>query len=83
MIDNKNISVKTTSSSKELAQIVLLEIALEMYNEKLPEFFIINTIRAALDYDGIADLMRLWKDETDQTERNEIIADIQDMIDQL
>lgn len=53
-----------------------------MYSKKISEVFIINTIRAALDYDGIADLMRLWKDETDQAERNEIIADIQDMPDQ-
>lgn len=75
-------SNKTTSSGKELEQIVLLEIALEMYNQKLPEIFVINAIRAAFDYDGIADLMKLWNDETDPTERNEIIADIQDMLDQ-
>jgi len=74
-------SYKTTSNGKELEQIVLLEIALEMYNEKLPEIFIINAIRAAFDYDGIADLMKLWKVEEDQTERSEIIADIQDMLD--
>ena len=76
-----NASYKASSNGKELEQIVLLEIALEMYNEKLPEIFIINAIRAAFDYDGIADLMKLWKAEEDQTERNEIIADIQDMLD--
>lgn len=74
-------SYKTTSNGKELGKIVLLEIALEMYNKKLPEIFVINAIRAAFDYDGIADLMKLWNDEEDQTERSEIIADIQDMLD--
>jgi DNA-binding phage protein len=65
----------------ESDQIILLEIALEMKQADLPQIFIVNTIRAALDFEGIADLMKLWKDEEDPQEKNEIIADIQDMLD--
>lgn len=74
-------SHKRTSCGKESEQIVLLEIAMEMKDQNLPETFIINAIRAAFDYDGIADLMKLWKVENDQVERDGIIADIQDMLD--
>jgi len=35
----------------------------------------------SLKSEGVADLMRMWHSETDQNERNEIIADIQDLID--
>jgi hypothetical protein len=52
-----------------------------MTREDLPEIFIVSAIRAALDYEGIADLMRLWHEETDQQEKNEIVADIQELLD--
>lgn len=60
--------------------IVLFEIALEMKKAGFPEFFIEDTVRVALDFEGVADLMKLWRDEEDSEERNEIIADIQDML---
>ena len=34
-----------------------------------------------MEFEGVYDLMKMWEKETDATERNEIIADIQDMID--
>jgi hypothetical protein len=60
---------------------ILFEIALEMDREKLPPLFIVSAVRAALDLEGVADLMKLWRDEEDQEEKNEIIADIKDMLD--
>lgn len=74
-------SYKSVSDGKESNQMILIDIASEMNKQNIPELFIINTFRAALDFEGIADLMRLWRDEKDQEERNEIIADIQDMLD--
>ncbi len=47
----------------------------------LQEIFIVNAVRVALDFDGVADLMKLWAKESEKQEREEIIADIQDMID--
>lgn len=46
----------------------------------LPESFIKDAVRTALDFEGVADLIKLWQDEEEQKERDEIIADIQDMI---
>lgn len=60
---------------------ILYRIALEMESAGLPEFFIDDTVRAALDFEGVADLMKLWRDEEDPQERKEIIADIQEMLD--
>src|SRR3989338_10625703 len=52
-----------------------------MKTAELPSDFIVTAVKCALEFEGVADLLRLWEEETDQTERNEIIADIQDMID--
>lgn len=43
--------------------------------------FISSAIRTALHYEGVADLILLWNDESSSTERDEIIADIQELID--
>src|SRR5688500_6025155 len=52
-----------------------------MKKANLPEIFIVNTLCAALEFEGIADVMKLWRDEKVPEEKNEIIADIQDMLD--
>ena len=62
-------------------QVGLFEIAHLMKEAKLPEEFIAGAIRTALEFEGVADLVNLWANESDQTERDEIIADIQDLID--
>lgn len=66
---------------KSQSQIHLFQIAIKMKNERLPEMFIVNAVRTALEFEGVADLMKLWEKETDEQEQAEIIADIQDMID--
>lgn len=75
--DRKSPNVRNGGASK----IVLFEIALEMKKADLPKVFIVDVVRAALDYEGISDLMKLWSDEEDHKEKNEIVADIQDMLD--
>lgn len=59
----------------------LFEIAHQMKVEKLPDSFISEAVRTALQYEGVADLLKLWLDEDAAEERNEIIADIQELID--
>lgn len=61
-------------------EVALFQIAAKMKAEKLSDEFIAGAIRTALDYEGVADLVLLWANETDPVERNEIIADIQEMI---
>jgi DNA-binding phage protein len=52
-----------------------------MQKTGLSESFIVNAVRYALEFEGIAELMKLWHQENEQQEKDEIIADIQDMID--
>lgn len=59
----------------------LFKIAIDMKIAGLQEIFIVNAVRVALDFDGVADLMKLWAKESEKQEKEEIIADIQDMID--
>lgn len=54
----------------------------QMQKYELPECFILNAIKTATIFDGVADLINLWSKEKDQKECEEIIADIQDMVDE-
>lgn len=56
-------------------------IAVQMHKAGIPENFIVDAVRAAQGLDGAADLMHLWSEESDQTEKDEIIADMQNLID--
>jgi DNA-binding phage protein len=62
-------------------QVKLFAIAIQMKKAGLADSFIVNAVQIASEFEGVADLMQLWTDETDETEKEEIIADIQDMID--
>lgn len=61
-------------------QVLLFEIAHKMKKIGLSELFIAAAIRIGLEYEGVADLLKLWNEETDPKEQNEIVADIQDLI---
>lgn len=62
-------------------QVKLFAIAVQMKKAGLADFFIVNAVQIALEFEGVADLIHLWAQEKDSEERDEIIADIQDMID--
>ncbi len=38
---------------------------------------------AAIEYDGIADLMRMWPDAEDDAERTAIVLDIEELLDDM
>lgn len=67
--------------STEGAKVDLFKIAIAMKKSGIPDTFVVRAVRAALDYEGIFDLMKLWENETETPEREEIISDIQDMVD--
>lgn len=73
------INMSTCSGSAE--QIKLFVIAIQMKKASLSDSFIVSAVRTALEFEGVADLMNLWAQEKEQKERDEIIADIQEMID--
>lgn len=58
----------------------LFSISYHMIKAGLPSEFISASIRTALRYEGVADLIFLWAGESDSKERDEIIADIQELI---
>lgn len=58
----------------------LFEIAHKMKIEKLPDSFISAAVKTGMQYEGVSDLMKLWFYEDTAQERNEIIADIQELI---
>lgn len=62
-------------------QVKLIFIATKMLKAGLANSFVVNALQAAFDFEGVADLMHLWAEEKSQKERDEIVADIQDMID--
>jgi DNA-binding phage protein len=59
----------------------LFSISFKMKKSGLPSEFISSAIRTALHYEGVADLIFLWNDESSPQEQDEIIADIQELID--
>lgn len=59
----------------------LFEIAHQMHEENLPVTFISDAIKTALRYEGVADLVFMWAEESEENERGEIVADIQELID--
>lgn len=69
------------SSSPSSERVKLFEIAIQMKRSGLSDTFIDNAVSTALEFEGVADLMNLWNDEKDKKEKNEIVADIQEMID--
>ncbi len=61
-------------------KVSLFHIAIEMRSQNLSEEFVANAVQTALEFEGVADLIIMWGDEADPEERDEIIADIQDLI---
>ena len=59
----------------------LFEIAMQMKQAGLADKFITDAVNTAQEFEGVYDLMVMWRDESDPKERDEIVADIQDMID--
>ena len=77
----KQVVMKQAYQNTPHDDVMLFHIAHEMTAAGLSEIFIAAAIRTALEYEGVADLIKMWAKEKDTSERNEIIADIQEMID--
>lgn len=62
-------------------KVEIIEIAHQMNMAGLPKTFVAGAVDVAFEFEGVYDLFKLWDEETDPEERDEIIADIQEMID--
>ena len=60
----------------------LIEIGHQMNQKGLSEEFVAAAVQTAFEFEGVYDLMKMWSEEIDEDEKNEIVADIQDMIDE-
>jgi DNA-binding phage protein len=61
----------------------IAKIVLKMEQEAdLSQEFVFQLFCFAQKYEGIADLLHFWMHESDQNEKNEIIADLQDEIEE-
>jgi len=67
---------KTTENQK----IHLYQIATEMVKSGLSPSFIAKAVKVAEEYEGVYDLMAIWMDENFENEREEVLADIQELI---
>lgn len=59
----------------------VLEIGTAMTRAGLPDRFVADAVKTAMEFEGVHDLLVMWRDEEEETEREEIIADIQDLVD--
>lgn len=62
-------------------QMQLFQIAVKMQRASLSDKFIVEAVRLASESEGVFNLMQFWVEEKNKKERDEIIADIQDLID--
>lgn len=73
------MKTQTLTSHKNVE---LIETGHQMHQEGLSEEFISSAVQTAFAFEGVYDLMKMWSEETGEEEKNEIVADIQDMIDE-
>lgn len=69
---------RTTDEQK----VRVYEIATSMKKYGLPDSFIAQAVKMAEYYEGASDLLELWESEEDENEKNQIVADLQDEIDE-
>ena len=62
-------------------KVELIEVGHKMNQSGLPHEFIADAVQTAFEFEGIYNLMKMWENENKQKERDEIVADIQDLID--
>ena len=62
-------------------KVEIVEIGHQMNQASLPKEFIAAAVSTAFEFEGVYDLLKMWADEGDTEERNEIISDIQELID--
>lgn len=62
-------------------KVELMVIGSKMDQAGLPKEFIAAAVGTGFEFEGIYDLLKMWSVEGDEKERDEIISDIQELID--
>jgi DNA-binding phage protein len=63
------------------SRVEIVEIGHQMNEARLPKGFIADAVSTGFEFEGVYDLLKLWASEKDPAEREEIVADIQELID--
>ena len=78
-----NNSIKNNFNSDNVDQFIILgEIANSMLATGISREFVASIIMLSFRYEGVYDLMVMWSTETDSELKDEIIADLQEEIDE-
>ncbi len=75
--------MNTEYGSQERGDLHVLDILNEMRRESLESGFIIALMENCQHYEGIRDLMEMWMEESDVEERDNIVADLQEVLDDI
>ncbi len=62
-------------------RVEIIEIGHSMNQSGLSKSFIASAVETAFEFEGVYDLLKMWSEEKDQKEKDEIVADIQDLVD--
>ncbi len=62
-------------------KVEIVEIGHQMNQAGLPKGFIAAAVSTAFEFEGVYDLLKMWGGESEAAERDEIVSDIQELID--
>ncbi len=71
--------MKAVSLTPDL-KVEIVEIGHQMNQAGLPKEFIAAAVGTAFEFEGVYDLLKMWSHEADQEERDAVVADIQELI---
>lgn len=72
--------VDETSELANAYRVESYAIGAEMKKAGLPDRFIVAAVTTANDFEGVFNLLKMWANESDPAERDAIVADIQELI---
>jgi hypothetical protein len=70
-----------SASLADECQVHSYSIGIEMQKAGLPDSFIVAAVTTASEYEGVFELLQMWSAESDQAERDAIVYDLQERID--
>jgi DNA-binding phage protein len=70
-----------TSELANACRVESYAIGAEMKKVGLPDNFIVAAVTTANDFEGVFNLLKMWANESDPAERDAIVSDIQELID--
>ena len=61
----------------------LFKIASKMKENGLTDYLVDNFVKSSYEYEGIYDLMTIWDEEDDLKEKDETLADLEELLQEI